>query len=77
MTRLMGAAAPLVSCSFFLAKWGGRPVCLKKMGLGLGFFLWCLLKYAKLPPFCVSYRPIFIAKMLFGPKNWFLNFLFL
>ena len=51
----------------------------QKIGLGkiLGFFVVCVASplIAKLPPLSLSFGPIFIGKMLFGPQNWSLNFL--
>jgi hypothetical protein len=44
------------------------------MGLGLGIFLYFFLMLSKLPPLSLSFGPIFIGKMLFGPQNWSLNF---
>jgi len=54
---------------------GGRRLSLKKkMGLGLGFFVFFLM-LSKLPPLCLSCGPVFIGKMLHGSPNWSLNFL--
>jgi hypothetical protein len=40
-------------------------------------FLCCLFLQIKIspPPFCLSYGPVFIGKMLHGSQNWSLNFL--
>ena len=56
---------PTGLCSFFLAKWGGRPVLLEKDMFRVRVLFVLPPKYAKLPPLlCMCWKPLFIGKKI-------------
>ena len=54
---------------FLFRRWGGQPICLKKMGLGLGFCLCCFLNVQNCPlkifsfPCAYSWRFTYIENL--------------
>jgi hypothetical protein len=56
---------PAGLCSFFLAKWGGRPVLLEKDMFRVRVLFVLPPKCAKLSPLlCMCWKPLFIGKKM-------------
>jgi hypothetical protein len=72
---------PAGLCSFFLAKWGGRPVLLEKDMFRVTVLFVLPPKCAKLSPLlCMCWKPLFIGKKMARFPNFvpqLLSFFFL